>query len=432
MTTETTAVNDAPEDPWADAAPEDEHGQPQEQSPFDGDDPFDEFDDILNGLSETEDDKPVSVPSSATKYRNPYDAGLKHLQWVAIRILAMEVDPKHDPRFKTNICVAEETVTDPATGKPVLKRYLLADQIEEALGRGATEVMRDDLRLPYFVGKANHARDDIERSYDWDITVPVYGFKMGLNPNRQNNGKTGYASESGSSLRKATHATTVGEEVTPANRNGIAKKMVETIVLAQLNIVQSKSPKYRDVLNEEGQRISVLLDPTSGGSAVLMALRDGEKRITGYVKDDGSGEVWDGDTNLLVPIPGETDRFAILDQGEMSGPLQEKFYQVTDYLRDKFLPLPERAVTVTTVGKDGKPNGEVAGEITLDTIGAIAQGATLGTYVDVFLTTGLRVTAFWGGTKWQQVPAEKTEGEDGEKDQGGVGGFRSDDPVASL
>lgn len=365
---------------------------------------FDEFDDILAGLEEEESGEAIRVPSSAKVYSNPLDVGLKHMQWVPIEILTAEVDPKCIPRLSSKTCVAE------LDGK----KFVIFDQVEKALKAGGTEVIRDDVRLPYFKCTANHAGDEIQRRFPYEIEVPVFTIKTALFQ-QQNNGRTGFPNEYGRSLRLATHATEPGEKVSSANWDAIAKKMVRVVVLAQVTISQSKTARLRPVADENGQKVNVLLDPNTAAAVTVLKLEDG----SGYVLDDGTGTIWDGDENLLFQVPGKENAFAIRDDSESSGPLQESYYPVNDYLKNTFLPLPERKITVGTL--DGE---EVEGEITLDTVGAIAKGNNLGDQVDVFLRTGRKVTAVWLGTEWSEL--KPNSGTTGGTDQ-----YKAD-PVSSL
>lgn len=409
MSAQTTAVNEAPEDdPWAAGTGEE---------PFAGEaaDEFDEFDAMLADLSEEETDRPIVAPSQVRPYRDPLDAGLRHLQWVPILIEEARVDPKYTPeRFTSRVCVAEVNELDEKTGKMVLRKHLLADKIEKALSEGGTETVRENIPMPYFLAKANHAVAGIQRQFDWEVAVPVFTVKTALPQPRGS--KLGYPNLSGQSLRKATGATQAGESITPANMSEVAGRMNGRIVLAQLNIVQAKRAKYRPVLDENKQPISVLMN--DDGIAVLLLKLDDE---TGYVYDNENGEIWEGDTNLLVPVPGLERRYALRDSSEKSGHLQEAYYPVTDYLKDTFIEVPERNVTIATL--DGE---EVEGEITLETVGAIAYAPTYESRVDIVLKNGQRagrkVTAIWVGTLWQEAAPES---------DGGLADFKSD-PVDAL
>jgi hypothetical protein len=408
MSIDTAAANEATsynadEDPWATGAtePPAEDAAPSE---------FDEFDDLLAELEEEESGEAIQVPSSARIYSNPRDVGLKDMQWVPIRILSADVDPKHVPRLSSKTCIAK--LGD--------KKFVLYDAIEAAIKAGATEEQVERLPLPYFVATANHASDEFQRRFPYEIEVPVFSVKTALFK-QQANGRTGYKNESGRSLRLATGATTQGETVSKDNWDEIANRMEDTIILAQLSISQSKKARFRSVLDEQNNPVNVLLNPESGDAVTVLGLKDDKGRITGYVLDDGNGEVWEGDEKLLFPIPGQDSVFAILDDSENAGPLQEQYFPINDYLKTTFLPLPERKVMVETLEED-----EVEGEITLDTIGALAKGNSLGVHVDVFLKTGKKVTAVWLGTQWQEVRSDKGEG-------GGLSEYAGGkDPVEQL
>jgi len=382
------------DDPWADdatATPADPDGINWDSVEGGGD----EFDDILDSidLEETESGEEIRVRDEAKKYDNPYDVGLKDGMWVPVRILSSVVEEKHVPRLSAKTCIAKKDG----------KTYVLHDQVEAALRAGGEEVI-GEIPLPYFVCEANHAAPKFgQRRWDWEIEVPVFTVKTALYKPQRN--RTGYMNDNGRSLRVATGATTSGDKISKANMREVAEKMVDQVVLAQVSIVQSKRPKLRPRYDETGQQISVTLNPSTGDPVAVFRQPDG----SGYVADDGTGEIWEGDESLLVPL-GE-NRFAIRDSSDTAGPLMEEYFPINDYINPPFLPLPERKVQITRVKRD--ENGELVqaeGEITLDTVGAIARGATAGVAVDVLLRTGETVTAVWLGTEWVEKPSSDGAG----------------------
>lgn len=388
-------------DPWADdataSAPADADGIDWTNLDEGG---GDEFDDILDGLDveETESGEVIHVrDDSVRKYVDPHEVGLKDGMWVPVRILTSEVQEKHVPRLSSKTCVAKKD------GKVV---GILYDQVEAALRNGAEEVI-GEFPLPYFVCTANHVAPRFgERRFDWEIEVPVFTIKTALYKTQRN--RTGYQNDNGRSLRTATGATTAGDTVSKANMHEVADKMVDTIVMARVSVVQSKKPKFRERLDADGNSIMVQVDPESGD--FITVFRQDEN--SDYVIEP-SGEIWEGDESDLVAI--EPNRYAIRDSGEFAAPLTEQYYPWNDYIKAPFLPLPERKVQVERVKSNGDEPVYDEGEITLDTIGAVARGNTPGAHVDIMLHTGEDVgkviTATWLGTGWVEKPAPK-EGED--------------------
>lgn len=361
---------------------------PTEEPPAD-DVAFDEFDDIfasLGDLEETESGEEIFIPGAVKTYSNPIDAGLKDMQWVPIRILTATVEAKHIPRINSETCVVRKTGPD---GKQ--KLAVLYDQVDAALKGGAEESI-EEIPLPYFVVSANHASDAYgQRRFDYEIEVPVFTIKSAIYEKFRKPGKTGHRNESGRSLRQATGATETGDRTTLQNMGEIASRMVDTVIMAQITISTSKKAKVRDRLDASGNQISVLVNPEDGDPVTVFKLEDG----TGYVFE-GTGEVWSGREDLLVPIDGRL--FAIRDDSESSSTLKEKYYPVSDYLKTMFKPVPDRKVKVELT------NGtEVEGEVTLETVGAIAVSKTPGVHVDVMLRNGNKVTAVWLGTQWNEV-----------------------------
>lgn len=416
------------EDPWAEAeastAADTQTSEPGVE--------VDEFDLLLEGLEEEESGEEIRVRDEGGEtYDNPYDVGLETGMWIPVRVQSAEVKEKHIPRLNAKVCVA---VKD---GKTVA---VLADKVEEALRNGATEEIHDDLALPYFVAQANHVAPRFKRRrFNYDIEVPVFTVKTAIHKVRPGSNRTGFANEDGRSLRMATGALGKGDKLTAkspapegyANMHEVAEKMVDQIVLAKVTVSQSKRPKVRPVLDKNGAEITVLVDPESGTPVKLFKADEDSP----YVHDDGSGKIWDGDESLLWTIDGRN--FFIRDTGELSDKLTEQYFPYNDYINPPFLPLPERKVRVerAELGADGTPV-EVEGEITLDTIGAIARGNVNGTTVDVMLLSGedvgTTITATWIGTQWVERPAAKAKGEDAGDDVDQFVGSREEAAIASL
>lgn len=355
----------------------------------------DEFDDLLDGadfdLEEDESEGDVKVRDAGEFYSNPIDVGLKDKMWVPVRILTSEVKEEHVPRLSSKVCIAVKTGAD---GKK--RAYFLYDQVEAELRNGATEVIKEH-PLPYFVCTANHVAPRFgQRRYDYEIEVPVFTVKTALFKAQKN--RTGYENENGRSLRKATGATAAGERVSKTTMHEVAGRMQETVIMAQVSISTSKNPKFRDRLDDAGNTISVLLNEETGDAVTVFKPEGAEEFVI-----DGSGEVWNGDERLLVPV--DDRRYAIADNGEFSGTLKDRYFPVNDYINPPFLPVPDRDVSVNLV--DGTTS---EGQITWDTVGAIARTKTPGVHVDVLLRTGKTVTAVWLGAEWSEVPEEKGEG----------------------
>jgi hypothetical protein len=397
-------------DPWADetSAPADADGIAWDNIGEGEDDPFG---DILDGLEleETESGEVIRVrDDSSKKYDDPREVGLIDGMWVPVRILTAAVQEKHVPRLSAKTCIAKGQIMDQKTGKMKPGTFVLFDQVEEALRNGGTETV-GEVPLPYFVCTANHAAPRFgERRWDWEIEVPVFTIKTALHKAQRN--RTGYQNDNGRSLRVATGATATGDKVSKANMHEVAGRMVEAVVLAKVSVVQGKKERFRDRLDAEGKQIMVLMDPTSGDPVTVFRHEDG----SGYV-DEATGEIWEGNEALVVHVEG--NRYAIRDTGELSGPLTEAYRPFNDYINPPFLPLPERKVKVERVNGGSDEAVYDEGEITLDTIGAVARGNVSGAQVDVLLRTGQdagkTITATWFGTEWVEVPKPKADEDSG-------------------
>lgn len=378
-----------------------------------GDGEGDPFDDLLDGVDfeETETDAAIQVRDDRQTYSNPYDVGLKAKMWVPVQISMMSVEDKHIPRLSSKSCVAKLNGKDGS-----VKKFVLFDQVESALRSGGEEVI-GEIPLPYFVGEANHVAPQFgHRRFPYEIDVPVFTIKTALFKPR--NGRTGYKNDSGRTLRVATGALEAGETVNQGNMHEVAGHMEQKIVMAQVSISQSKKPRRRNILDAEGDTISVLLDPETGDAVKVFKgeAQDGQQAPC-FV--EGSNEAWTGNEALLHPIDDRL--FAVRDSGESSGPLQEEFLPINDYINPPFLPVPERKVEVERLD-----DTTVAGEITWDTVGVIARAKTPGDVVDVLLRTGEIITATWLGTEWVERPDETDNAE------GGMDEFSGDKALASL
>ena len=370
-----------PGDGTADAAP-----AADEFDDANGDDVLneggDEFDDLLDeiDLDEEESADAVKVRDSRAQYSDPRDVGLKDKMWVPIRVLTAEVIEKHVPRLSSKTCIARKDG----------KTYVLYDQVEAALRVGAEETIAE-VPLPYFICTANHEAPGFgQRRFDYEIEVPVFTVKTAYYK-PQRSGRTGYMNEDGRSLRQATNATAAGDRVTKASMADVADKMVDTIIMAQLSVTQSKKPKFRDILDEGRNPVNVLVDPESG-APVLVFRPEGS---SDYVFEE-TGELFDGDEKLLFPA---TDRkFAIRDNGESSDVLKERYYPFNDYVNAPFKPVPDRKASVEMLSGD-----TIDGEITWDTVGVVVHSKTPGAIVNVLLRTGKTVPAVWLGTQWNEV-----------------------------
>lgn len=382
MSNETTKAFD----PWADGdtSPASEGIDWSGVGEGDEFDLLDEFD-----LEEVESGEEIRVRDDFTKkYDNPHDVGLMDGMWVPVRILDAKVEEKHIPRLSSKTCIAVKG------GKPVAVLY---DAVEKALKEGAEEVIKE-VPLPYFVCTANHAAPRFgERRFDYDIAVPVFTIKTARR-NPRPGFSTGFANDNGRSLRVATGVLSTGDKLTKANMHEVAEQMVGKIVLARVSIVQSKKARTRNILDENGSPVMVQVNPETGDAITVFRPKDG----SGYILDDGSGAIWEGDESQLFPLG--PDRCAVRSDGDDAMPLTEEYHPYVDYINPPFLPLPERKVMVERATEGG---GSVEGEITLDTIGAIARGATPGVQVDVLLRTGETVTATWLGTEWVEKPKSK-------------------------
>jgi hypothetical protein len=374
---------------------------------LDGVDVDADLDDLFDGaeldLEEDETDEEVKVYEAGNTYVNPLDVGLKDKMWVPIRITTSEFKEKHTPRLSSKVCVAVKVGED---GK---KRVFVGfDQVETQIAAGATEVVVEH-ELPYFICEANHVAPEFgQRRYPYEIEVPSLTIKTAFFK-EQRSGRKGFKNDDGRTLRVAAGATQPGEKVNLKTMPEIAKRIEDKIVMACITL--STKTKTRPRLDGNNQPISVLLDTVSGAPITVFSPQDG----TGYILNDGSGQVWDGNEKLLVRVDDRI--YAIADRGEESGPLMEEFAQTTDYLKTKFLPVPEREVEVHLRSGD-----VVQGEITWGTVGAIAQNKVPGAFVDIMITSGDKVgqtiTAVWLGVRWSEVASGK-DASDGEASEGG-------------
>lgn len=385
MSTETTNFDS----PW------DDTDTPAPENAFDVEDPF-ENGDFDFDFSETETGQAVQVREARNTYDDPRDVGLKDKMWVPIRLESVEVDEKHIPRLSASTCIAR------AKDGKISVQY---DQVEAALRDGAEEIV-GEFKLPYFVATANHVAPSFgSRPFPYEIEVPVLTVKTAYHKGPRN-GRTGFRNENGRSLRQASGATRTGDEVTRANMHEVAAAMSDKIVMAQLSLVEGKRARQRRRFDADGKPITVLVDPNSGTPVAIQRVGEGQ-----YVYAE-SGEVWEGNENLLVPLTTEsTDKFAIRDNGDYSDVLMESFTPFVDYINPPFQPVPERRVTVETLetDEDGTPI-RVEGDITWETVGAITLGKAPGAMVDVLLVSGKRmgqtISALWLGTQWNEVPQE--------------------------
>lgn len=369
-------------DPW---------DAPADEPVLDGDEgdlgDIGEFDDILDevDLEEEESGEAIKARDERKTYSDPRDVGLLDKMWVPILLSEPTVDEKFVPRLSSKTCIAQKDG----------KTYVLYDQVEAMLKAGATEKIAE-VPLPYFLVQANHIAPRFgRRRFNYEIEVPVFTIKTADFKPRGN--RTGSANEQGRALRTASGATTAGERVNKANMHEVAERMDGQVVMAQINVVTSKKPKFRDRLDEQGNPINVLVDPETGDPVLVVKVDE----TGGYVYEE-SGEVVEVNEALLVHYVDR--KYAIRDNSDSSDVLKEKYYPVNDYLSmwQPFQPVPEREVTVERL--DGT---EAQGEITWDTIGGIALGANAGAKVDVLLKlTGEIITVVWLGTQWNEVFAE--------------------------
>lgn len=352
-----------------------------------------DLDDLFAGadmdLEEEETEGGVTVYESGDIYVNPLDVGLKDKMWVPIRITTSEFKEKHKPRLSSKVCVAMKVGED---GK---KRVFVAfDQVEAAIQAGAEEVVTE-LELPYFICEANHVAPAFgQRRYPYEIEVPALTVKTALFREHRS-GRKGYKNEDGRSLRLAASATEPGEKVNLKTMPVIAKRMEEAVVMAQITLSTKDKPRPR--LDANNNPIMALSDPNTGTPITVVAMerQEGDTKTT-YMMNDESGAIWEGNEKLLVGV--EEGIYAVIDTGEYSAPLMQMVSQTTDYLKTKFLPVPDRDVEVELL--DGET---VSGQITWDTVGAIALNKTPGVFVDILTRTGRTVTAVWLGTQWAEV-----------------------------
>lgn len=350
-----------------------------------------DMDDLFEGaefdLEEDEAEGSVQVRDAGDTYTNPVDVGLKDKMWVPVRLAGVSFKEKHTPRLSAKVCVAVKVGDD---GKK--RVYVPFDQVEAAIQNGATEVVTE-MELPFFLSEANHVAPEFgQRRWPYEIEVPALTVKTAFFKEGRS-GRKGYKNENGRSLRQATNATQPGEKVTLKTMPEIASRMEDQIVMARVSL--STKTKTRPRLDANNNPVSVLLDTETGAPVTVFSPEDG----SGFIKNDGSGEVWTGNEKLLVKVDDRI--YAIADSGENSGSLMEEYAQTTDYINPPFLPVPERKVEVEL--RDGNT---VQGEITWGTVGAIAQNKTPGVFVDVLLKTGKTITAVWLGTQWNEVVPE--------------------------
>lgn len=361
-------------------------------------------------MEEDEGDEAVRVYESGNTYVNPLDVGLKDKMWVPVRINVADFKEKHTPRLSSKVCVAVKV--DQQTGKK--RVYVPFDAVEAQIQAGATEVV-GEYELPYFICEANHVAPAFgQRRYPYEIEVPSLTIKTAFFK-EQRSGRKGYRNEDGRSLRMATGATQPGEAVNLRTMPEIAKRMEEKIVMAQITLSTKTKPRPR--LDSNNKPISVLLDPETGAPVTVFAAeKQNPEDPQVYLHNDETGTLYEGSEGLLVHVKDSV--YAIADSGENSGPLMEDVTMVTDYLKTKFMPVPERKVEVEL------HNGDTAkGEITWDTIGAITLDKTAGVPVDIVLGAGAgdrvgqTITAVWLGTQWTELPPK------GKKDGGEGGGL---------
>jgi hypothetical protein len=374
-----------------------------------------EIDDLFDGadmeLEEDETDEQVKVYEAGQTYVDPISVGLKDKMWVPVRIQVAEFKAKHSPRLSSKVCVAVKVGED---GKK--RVYVPFEQVETQIAAGATEMV-GEYELPYFICEANHVAPEFgQRRYPYEIEVPALTIKTAFFK-EQRTGRKGYKNDDGRSLRVAAEATQPGEKVNLQTMPEIAKRMEDKVVMACITLSTKSKPRPR--VDANNQPISVLLNAETGVPVTVfpMEKQEGqENEPTVYLLNDGSGQVWEGNPKLLVHVVDKV--YAIADKGETSGPLMEDVSMTTDYLKTKFLPVPERKVEVEL------RNGQtVQGEITWGTVGAIAQNKTPGIFVDIMLgggsgdRTGHTLTAVWLGTQWTEVVPEGSD--DGDSGEGG-------------
>jgi hypothetical protein len=404
--------NAAQEAQTAEATPEDVVGEVD----LGGDevDPDDLFADA--DFSEEETAEAIEVYESGKAYESPLDVGIKEKMWVPVRLQNVSFEEKHKPRLSSKICVA---VGVGASGKR--QTVVAYDKMEEAIRNGFEEKLVE-MDLPYILAEANHVAPEFgQRRFPYEIEVPGLTIKTALFPERTT-GRKGYKNDAGPSLRKAAGVTQPGEAVNLKTLPEIASRLEGQIVMAQVTLRTKDKPRPR--LNADGSPVTVLVDLHSGAPLTVYrteAQATSENQEPVYLLNDGSGQVWDGNPKLLVPIGGSDNVYAVRDSGEQSAPLMDLYSQTTDYLKPKFLPVPERNIEVEM------QDGSIAkGQITWDTVGAITKDKTPGVPVDVFLMNGdqagQRITAIWFGTQWNERPAPKKAGEDSGRDTDQTGG----------
>lgn len=426
----------------------------QDAPPAGEDDIFANADPFANGEDGDEDDifadadflmeeedsgEAVRIRDAGVVYEDPLDVGLQEGMWVPLRISEVAFEPKHIPFLSPQVCLAVETLPN---GKKIV--YGLHKDIEEKLKQdNVVEVVREKHPMPYFVALANHEAPSFgQRKYAYQIEVPAMIIKSAAYRPQPGKNK-GYPNKNGFNLRQATGATGKGDPVNAKTMPEIAKRMEDTVILARITL--STKSRTRPVKDGNGQPITILADLSSGvpQPVVVIAVpgqktEDGSTSQPTYLLDDDSGQEWTGNPQLLVPYgapaKGEPQAFVISDNSENAMTLMEEYAKTTDYLKmGAYLPLPDRNVTVemiepkvTVTQRDdageviiegGEEVVTIEGEITLETIGAIAQGNTPGTTVNVLLRNGRTVTAVWLGTKWVEFSPEKNETSGGGLDE---------------
>jgi len=376
------------------------------------------FDDADMELSEDETDEAVQVYESGSTYVNPLDVGLQDKMWVPVRITTAAFKEKHTPRLSSKVCLAVKV--DPESGKK--RVYVPFEQVEAQIAAGATEVIREH-ELPYFICEANHVAPKYgQRRYPYEIEVPALTIKTALFKQNRS-GRTGYKNEDGRSLRMAAGATQPGEAVNLKTMPVIAKRMEDKIVMAQITLSTKNKPRPR--LDANNQPVTVLVNPETGAPVtVFAAQKQNDEDPQVYIYNDESGSFYEGNEKLLVHIKDQV--YAIADSSENSGALMEDQVQTTDYLKTKFMPVPERKIEVELYDPEADVDAEpvvAKGEITWDTVGAITLNKAPGVPVDVVLGSGAgkrigqTITAVWLGTQWNEQPPKTEDGQGGGLDE---------------
>lgn len=313
------------------------------------------------------------------------------------------IKPAHGTWFPGVIvgCSVEERTSRLVVAyAPNGQRATMPKMIDALVAEGAEEIV-EEVTFRQFKLEVQHAATCFgERPTPFYLWVPVFDQRVPYrHPRKGANGVIlGFTKDAGRRLIAATQAVAKGGKLRDEQDalEKIAEVMVGKTIMVQCKRTEKDVTNTKPRVNEDGTKVTALVDETEGSFIRLVKSDDGS-----FVYKD-SDVAYEGDTDSLIPF--QDDYLIPGDGSDNVATVKEITKEKVSYdnLEERVTSIPPMRENTQVHRLDGT---QADMEITWDSVGFIAtKGIKPTTMVQGLLKGGELITATWLGTHWSETP----------------------------